>query len=429
MGCAGGSISEPGTVIRNIFDQYEQPENRLTHALVCTLANERRLIRPFLRWLGAENVPLLRELQVVEQQVPGEAVAAEEADAEGLPDACIFNLDGWATLIEAKVQAKGSAGQLRKHVRTAARHGFDDPHPVLLTVDRPEGRFPDGTRFIYWRDLYAWFRKRGAKFPWARRLTDYLEVFESKMVGQDYDIRGTLTMFDGLKFDDEHPYTWREAKRLIRLLGDELQQRRDLVRMGVDPKGERRSAITGRGRDSVWDFLPLKAAREANAFTDKPHLTMSIRRDGAAAMVTVPNGVKDGFRTKLKDAGLEGFRKLVLDIEKNLRPLTKRPTEAKPVIVALQRHYPSQRSSGIADARLEADLRTLVLNKKSAVKHQPQWIEAIYDVLCNKRSNIQLEVEARFRYDCPQVRSPKAVDLFADAWKAMWLLVAFVLRA
>lgn len=62
--------------MRNIFDQYIQPENRLTHTLVSTLANERRLIRPFLRWLSAENVPPLRELQVVEQQVPGEAVAA-----------------------------------------------------------------------------------------------------------------------------------------------------------------------------------------------------------------------------------------------------------------------------------------------------------------------------------------------------------------
>jgi len=56
--------------LRNVFDQYEQPENRLTHALVCTLASEHRLIRPFLRWLGASNVPPLRELHLVEQQAP-----------------------------------------------------------------------------------------------------------------------------------------------------------------------------------------------------------------------------------------------------------------------------------------------------------------------------------------------------------------------
>ena len=41
--------------LRNVFDQFSQPENRLTHALVCTLSNERALIRPFLRWLGVKG--------------------------------------------------------------------------------------------------------------------------------------------------------------------------------------------------------------------------------------------------------------------------------------------------------------------------------------------------------------------------------------
>ena len=37
--------------MRNIFDQYEQPENRLTHALVTTLDQDRALLGPLLRWL------------------------------------------------------------------------------------------------------------------------------------------------------------------------------------------------------------------------------------------------------------------------------------------------------------------------------------------------------------------------------------------
>ncbi len=414
--------------LRNVFDQYEQPENRLTHALVCTLASEHRLIRPFLSWLGASNVPPLRELHLVEQQVPGEAVAEEEGEAQGLPDACFFTSDGWATLIESKVQAKGAAAQLRRHIKTAERHGYAEPHLVLITVDQPKGTLPPGIRVVEWCDLYAWFRRREANSSWARRFTEYLEVFESKMVGQDYDIRGTLTMFDGLKFDDEHPYTWREGKRLIRLLGDELQKRRDLTEVGMDPKGERRPAITGRGREVVWDFLPLRAARKARYFTHVPHMTMSIGRDKAVAAVTVPNGVKGGFRTKLKNEGLDGFRQLVREIEENLRPVMQRSEGSSPMIVAQQRHYPSQSSSGVVDARLEADLRTLVPGNGSKVKHQAQWIEAVYDVLCHKRSNIQLTVESRFSYDCPLIRSPKAVDLFADAWKAMWPLVKFVLQ-
>jgi hypothetical protein len=64
-----------------------------------------------------------------------------------------------------------------------------------------------------------------------------MQTFEQKMVAQDYEIRGTITVFDGLKFDDQSPYTYREAKRLIRLLGDSLQARKDLQNLGVDPGG------------------------------------------------------------------------------------------------------------------------------------------------------------------------------------------------
>jgi len=413
--------------LRNIFDQYDQPENKLTHALACTLSHDRWLIRPFLRWLGIADVPPVRELRVVEQQVPGVPVASEEAESTGLPDACIYTPDGWAALIEAKVQAKPVADQLRRHRRTALRHGYDEPHLVLITVDLPKGKVPEGTRVVEWRDLYAWFGSRSARSQWAGRLVQYLEAFESKMAGQDYDFRGTLTMFDGLKFDAEHPYTWREAKRLIRLLGDELQKHKDLIRLGVDPEGKRRPAITGRGGDRVWDFLPLKVAHRAKNFTAYPHLTMNIFQDEAVAMVTVPNGVTGGFRSRLKEAGIEGFQTLVSRLEKNLRPVCRRSKGAKPMVYIIQRHYPSQRSAGVVDARLDADLRTIAGTGKSRVKYQPEWVDAIYAVLCNKQSNIQLGTNVHFRYDCPLIRSPKAVDLFAQAWIAMWPLVEFVL--
>ena len=35
--------------MRNVFDQYTQPENRVTHALACTLAAEPVLLRDFVR--------------------------------------------------------------------------------------------------------------------------------------------------------------------------------------------------------------------------------------------------------------------------------------------------------------------------------------------------------------------------------------------
>lgn len=413
--------------MRNVFDQYTQPENRLTHALVCTLDEDRSLLRPFLRWAGCQAVPPLSQLRITEQQVPGEALSGDEGEGTGLPDACVFTDDGWLLLIEAKVQAGVSPGQLRRHIATANRHEFDNPYLLLLSVDDPPKRLPPKTTHRSWRELYAWFRKRPDSSGWARTFTDYMESFESRMIADDYSIRGTLTMFDGLRFDTENPYTYREGKRRIRLLGDELQKRKDLRDIGIDPKGERRSAITGRGGVGVWDFIPLMIARGAKNFTDFPHLTMGLGQNEAGAAITIPNGVRGGFRTRLKKVGEEGFIDVLRDIEKRLRPVLRRSKDSRAVLYAVQRHYPSQRSAGKLDARAEADLRTIIPGKRREAKYQPQWVSAIYEVITHKRSNIQLGVEVHFPYACPVIRSVRAVDLFASAWIAMSPLIDFVL--
>ena len=414
--------------MRNVFDQYTQPENRLTHALVCTLSGDRTLLRPFLRWAGCGDVPPPSQLRITEQQVPGEPVSGDEGEGSGLPDACGFTDDGWSLLVEAKVQAGVSRGQLRRHIATARRHGFEKPHLLLLSVDDPPRQLPERAAHRFWRDVYAWFRKRADLSQWARTFTDYMETFESRMIAEDYSIRGTLTMFDGLRFDAESPYTYREGKRLIRLLGDELQKRKDLQKIGIDPKGERRSAITGRGGLGVWDYLPLKVARGSGNFTDFPHLTMGLRQTEAGAAITIPNGVRGGFRTKLKDAGEEGFFQVLCDIEKRLRPVLRKSKGSTAVVYAAQRHYRSQRSVARVDATLVADLRTIIPGKRREAKYQPQWVGAIYDVMTHKRSNIQLGVDVHLSYDCPVVRSAKAVDLFARSWIAMSPLIDFVLE-
>jgi hypothetical protein len=40
--------------MRNLFDQYNQPENRLSHALAVCLSEDRRLLTRFLRWIDVE---------------------------------------------------------------------------------------------------------------------------------------------------------------------------------------------------------------------------------------------------------------------------------------------------------------------------------------------------------------------------------------
>ena len=63
--------------MRNVFDQYEQPENKLTHALLSTLNGDRRLLRPFLGWLGGGRIPPAGKIRIGEQQAPGTEAEAE----------------------------------------------------------------------------------------------------------------------------------------------------------------------------------------------------------------------------------------------------------------------------------------------------------------------------------------------------------------
>jgi hypothetical protein len=413
--------------MRNIFDQYQQPENRLTHALATALDQDRSLIVPFLRWVGVAEIPKPRTLMLTEQQVPGMLEPdAEVFDAKGLPDAAIFDDDGWAVLFESKIQACVSLKQVARHRRTAQRHGFEAPWVVVISVDKLSCVLPDRTIAIAWQDIYIWFNRHSNK-PWAQQLVKYMEVFERKMLLQEYDIRGTITVFDGLRFDEKNPYTYREGKRLIRLLGDLLRKRKDLQDIGVDPNGEGRPAITGRGADAVWDFLPLKVAH-GKPFTNYPHLTMNIRRSVATAAITVPNSVKGGFRKNLAADGINGFLALLANLERGLQPVVKQCKGAKPMIYATQRHFPSRTSPGVTDGRLDADLRTAFPQPRSGIRHQPQWIEAIYNILISKRSNIQFGVEVHFRYDCPVVQSPECAELFVDTWRALSPLLDFALK-
>lgn len=414
--------------MRNIFDQYDQPENKLTHALACALAKDRNLLVPFLRWLNVEKIPLEKDIRIVEQQIPGTPARDDDIERDGLPDLCLYTDAGWIVLFEMKLTAPLTGEQLKRHAKTARRAGYLSPQLVAVTVEKfNAGDFPE-TILKQWRHVYALFDHQQS--DWAATLTDYMAKFEAKAVAKNYEIRGTITMFNGLHFDsDDNPYTYLEAKRLIRLLGDELRARSDLQsELGVDPSGQGRPAITdglGDG-DGVWDFLPLVKARGA-PFTRFPHLTIAIRDICAIAAITIPDGVSGGFRTRLKDIKLDGFLNLICEIERRLHPVTSASASFKPLMYATQRHYRTQRSLPTVDGRIEVDLRTCVDSGTYDVKFQPEWAEALYHLLVNKRSNIQFGIEMQFDYTSPIVRSPDAASLFANSWKAMKPLLDFVL--
>jgi hypothetical protein len=43
--------------MRNVFDQFKEPENRLTHALMTSLSEEPKLLKGFVIWATGSAAP------------------------------------------------------------------------------------------------------------------------------------------------------------------------------------------------------------------------------------------------------------------------------------------------------------------------------------------------------------------------------------
>ena len=274
--------------MRNIFDQYSQPENRVTHALMTALDEDRSLLGLFLNELVKVKPPVApRSLTVLEQQYPGEEEPSEEElDRRGIPDGWIFDEKGWCVFIESKVIGKLTGEQIRRHRRTAERRGFEHVTAVAITPHLPSS-LPTETVLLEWRKVYVWLCRHSARSIWAARTAEYLEIAEAKLIDAEQFVEGALTQFSGFPFGHDHPFTYLEGKRLLGLALGELRTSRDLRnRLGMNSKALGRPAITGRQGDAVWDFLSLAATTKVGNFTKNPHLTLTISSQAVEAMVT-----------------------------------------------------------------------------------------------------------------------------------------------
>jgi hypothetical protein len=296
--------------MRTLFDQYVHPENRLTHALVASLAEDTALLRSFLRRLDVAP-PRGEALHLVEQRLPGEAddrPETSESDTRRVPDAWIYTASGWALLIESKIAAPIDAAQLRGHLAIAERRGFTDVRLLVLSPSAPPRALPDRCQHRRWRDLYAWACAEAPRSPWATHLIRYMPVAEQRMVTDQYLQEGTLTTFTGIPFGVEVPYTYLEAKRLLRLLMAEVQADPALDALGVDRARGGRPSITGSAQTSVWDYLPFAFSDADEGFTRYPHLTLSIQRDRALAQLILPDKLDGAMRRQLLSGGYEVFK-------------------------------------------------------------------------------------------------------------------------
>jgi hypothetical protein len=411
--------------MRNIFDQYDEPENKLTHALACCLREDRGLLRSFVKWMPCTPPPSRKALEVVEQTLPGTDEGHEgESQRLGLPDMWIHDHDNWSLIIENKVKSGVNAGQLRRHSKTASRRGFENHSIVVISPQEPSPRKLPGASHVTWPEVYVWLSQQHRNSEWARRLVDYMESLEARMITDGYLDKGSLTTFSGIRFTPESPWNYGEAKRLLRLAMQKLREDKRLHRLHMDASRPGRTAITGSDGKSVWDFLPLKLSGRAGDFNQSPHLTLGIRQDAVVVLIIFPDKMRNEYRANLRRQGQTHFCEEVSEVAANLDRVLEKADGAQPWMEVVQRRFKHRRGAPTTDARLEYDLRTAA-NAQSKrrgegpqVKLQPQWLEAAFSAFAHKQSNLQLAVGARFPIACPAFRTPNALDYFSGTWLA-----------
>jgi hypothetical protein len=330
-------------------------------------------------------------------------------------------------VVENKVASPLRMKQLERQ-RGALAGRFQNVHVLAVTARELSKRPPKEIHHKRWSDIYRWAREQARESGWARRLAEYLEAAEARMIEKDYLKEGTLTEFAGVPFGREEPYNYLEAKRVLKLAMKALRRRTDLKReFDIDPEAEGRPAITGRESRGVWDFIPLPAAEEEKkkegSFTEFPHLTLGIGGEQALAILVLPNGMRSECRRRLLELGRDGFVELVLGVVSRMEKSLSRARGFVPWLQLFQRRYPTPRSLPIVDARLEFDLRTALPagggKGESEVRPQREWLDSAFDVFGNKRSNMSMEIGAAFPYAlCEAVGKPEALSYFAAAWIA-----------
>lgn len=408
--------------MRNIFDQYTQPENKLTHSLVSSLAQDPALLRKFLSWAVRKRFPRKHKIYIIEQSLPGQDESDEkEAAKRGLPDACIFDDDGWILIIESKVASRLTVNQLERHHDTVARRGYKDPRVLAITTEDGFDALPRYVSTRTWREVYEWGCRQAGTSPWPGIFTQYFENLEAKMVQDEYLKAGTLTKFSGIPFDADTPYNYVEAKRLLKLLIDEFKaDKRFLKEIGIDPALPGRGSIKGRSGTVVWDFLQFKEARGVATFTKCPHMTFDISFKAGGLKVTLPHGMDRKIRDRIFKLPYEEFEKMCSRINKNMKRVVSLDPTVKPLIKVLQRHYVSQSAPPTTDAELYFDLRTAFEPSTGPQKYQPQWLRTVYDAMRNKKSNMQMQVGVEIPLGTSNiVRSEKLVKVFHEAARAL----------
>lgn len=391
----------------NLFDQYSQEENRVTNALLQTVAASPRLARSFLHYFARLDYNPRKEKVVVScQKKPegqGDRLTSVKTKKEigTVPDGLIVSDEKeWAVVIESKIKKRSlRVIQLRGHID--AMRGFPKKNLLVLTPDK---QFPNLlktvkgaiVRWSPWAEVYNWSVKQLRSSS-----TNATSKFLLKNLKGYLEMNASLVGFQGIDFRDG--YNQLKAKALLTALMDEIQPK--VLRLYPKLK-KRRGRITTFGT-GVWDCFGL------DPFTKDLHFTVSIEEARIVVSLTLPNAAKERW-SRLRQVLADS--RLYSKFTDNLRSLRKEVPELW--VRLAHRHFRAVRIS-IPDAALDLNLDTSTLMPRSlAVKRFPLWFDtAVQAIRAKGNINLQLQFQARFPKEFPRARTPQFTDVAVETFK------------
>ena len=418
--------------MRNIFDQYNQPENKLTHSLATSLYEDKKLLDSFLKTFCKNFFKITSNLKIEQQTVPGQITReTDEKQKKGLPDAIIYNEEE-CLIIESKVSSTLTQDQLNRHEKTLRRRGFDKIKGIGIVVDLLPNVKLENWKQLTWNSVYSWAHKETKNSEWAKKLVDYFNVLENNMVEDEYLTEGSITEFTGIHFDDDNPYSYREGKRQLKLLVNKIRKNKILNdELNVDLKAKGRSGIKKEG--NLWDYLTFNTGIKQKSFTDEPHLTIAMSDEFIEADFTIPYRIKGKTKKNFYSLSWVNFKNIVHEIALNFDKSFGISEGFQPHILLGQRRYPSQSSPAIHDARLEMDIRTAFKDISSKLKptqkQQEEWLKVVFEINNNKKSNLQFQVGGRFYFNKQSLVNDKNADqILVKSFLACKPLIVYLFR-
>jgi hypothetical protein len=380
--------------LNNIFDQYDQEENRVTNAFLQTLAKNGELLKTFLEKYFNIHVNKNANVVISSQKEPL-GLGDEENDrerAEGIPDGWIIIDEEKAIVFETKIVRNDiRRDQLLAHIKRIK--GYSQKYLCAITPDEDSPvkdiNVPNvDIIWISWRDVYNLISKEKED----QDLSGYLRNQLKEYLAMKEDLVG----FQGIDYPSGS-FNPREAKIIMKSLIREIKP--GILKGYPSLKYERKSysqdihPYTVFHR-STWSFL----AADDN-FTKDMHITFWLTETHMGMGITVPNNAGKRWKRLRNIFGDDGLFKTFVEKLFNLRGHLPNL-----YLEFVHRHYIRQRD-GVIDGIMEMNIDTIKGSKD--VKTNQKWLDAIRELIKNKQGyNGQLMLRTRFFYkDFPEIKT------------------------